>query len=942
VVHLAIGTLTDLGWRGLSCGPGHTVSPSQTQSLTHQVLIDGIRNVLQRSPPGAPPTVIVGGDSGPPAVLVIDQGPGLPSSWPEVTSAFRHRGKPATAARAPARLGGFPGPGRDGGRHADPHGDAARRPGRSSAVTGPGPGQAPTVRELSTDHEELRVTTEATQDSPNFMAAPGALPVGVEAPETIAYGLKCRLLGPPLTTDQLQHERLSKRLALGVLSSDCISSSAYGSEEILLILLPLFGLTAYSLLMPLTGVVLVVLILVTLTYRWVVTTYSQAGGSYVVARENFGPLVAQVGAVALMLDYIVTVAVQAAAGTAAVTSAIPALSSYQLEITVAVVVLLFYGNLRGLREAGRLFAFPTYFFVASVGLVILLGIYRELTGDLPQYDPAHAVGAFPLGQGSALLSAGAMYILLKSFANGGSSLTGLEAISNSVSAFKAPQGTNARRTLVIMSVLLGTLVGGISWLAHQTHAVAYESGSPTVISQVARAALGDSPVGQIMFFVVQFATMLILWTGANTPFNGFPYLANFVASDGFLPRWLTKRGHRLAFSNGIIVLAVLALALILGTGAHVDQLVAFYAIGVFTGFTLAGFGMAKYFRTHRTGRWRAKSIVNDLVGASSALIVIVFAVTKFTEGAWLVVVVFPILVFTLLRLRQTYKREEALLAALPAGDPQRLHTKSVIVVLIDNVDLAVLRTLAYARSLRPDQLRVVHLVIDTTHAEQLRRTWDEHAALALPLEMIDCPDRRLPRAALELAEHILTTQERTQVTMLLPRRQYGVLLGRLLHDRTADQIAASVSQVRGVAATIIPFDATRTSRVLRRRGPAADPAPGIEATTSGRRAPKAVADVGPVPADRVMITAAAPRAKAVLQGRIRSVETSPIGSAPGFHCELVDESGGVTLTFYGRRRILGLEPGALVRVHGRIGDHNGFLAMANPTYELLPPDKPEQ
>lgn len=786
------------------------------------------------------------------------------------------------------------------------------------------------------------MTTGAAQDSPNFMAAPGALPVGVEAPETIAYGLKCRLLGPPLTTDQLQHERLSKRLALGVLSSDCISSSAYGSEEILLILLPLFGLTAYSLLMPLTGVVLVVLILVTLTYRWVVTTYSQAGGSYVVARENFGPLVAQVGAVALMLDYIVTVAVQAAAGTAAVTSAIPALSSYQLEITAAVVVLLFYGNLRGLREAGRLFAFPTYFFVASVGLVILLGIYRELTGDLPQYDPAHAVGAFPLGQGSALLSVGAVYILLKSFANGGSSLTGLEAISNSVSAFKAPQGTNARRTLVIMSVLLGTLVGGVSWLAHQTHAVAYESGSPTVISQVARAALGDSPVGQIMFFVVQFATMLILWTGANTPFNGFPYLANFVASDGYLPRWLTKRGHRLAFSNGIIVLAVLALALILGTGAHVDQLVAFYAIGVFTGFTLAGFGMAKYFRTHRTGRWRIKSVVNDLVGASSALIVIIFAITKFTEGAWLVVVVFPVLVFTLLRLRQTYKREEALLAALPAGDPQRLHTKSVIVVLIDNVDLAVLRALAYARSLRPGQLRVVHFVIDTTHAEQLRRTWDEHAALSLPLEMIDCPDRRLPRAALELAEHILTTQERTQVTMLLPRRQYGVLLGRLLHDRTADQIAASVSQVRGVAATIIPFDATRTSRVLRRRGPAAGPAPGIEATTSGRRAPKAVADVGPVPADRIMITAAAPRAKAVLQGRIRSVETSPIGSAPGFHCELVDESGGVTLTFYGRRRILGLEPGALVRVHGRIGDHNGFLAMANPTYELLPPDKPEQ
>ncbi len=779
-------------------------------------------------------------------------------------------------------------------------------------------------------------------DVPSFAGTPGALPVRVEAPETLAYRLKCSILGPPLTTTQLQDERLSKTLALGVLSSDCISSSAYGSEEILLILLPLFGLTAYTLLLPLTGVVLVVLVLVTLTYRWVVTTYTQAGGSYVVARENFGTVVAQVGAVALMLDYVVTVAVQAAAGSAAVTSAVPALAEYQLEITVGVVLLLFVGNLRGLREAGRLFALPTYFFVASMAMVILLGLYREITGDLPQYDPAHAVGAFPLGQGSALLSVGAAYILMKAFANGGSSLTGLEAISNGVSAFKSPQGNNARRTLVVMSVLLGTLVGGVSWLAHETHAVAYESGSPTVISQVARAVLGDSALGHVLFFVVQLATMLILWTGANTPFNGFPYLANFVAADGYLPRWLTKRGHRLAFSNGIIVLAVLALALILGTGAHVDKLVAFYAIGVFTGFTLAGFGMATYFRTHRPERWRLKAGVNTAVGTTSALIVVIFAVTKFTEGAWLVVLVFPLLVAVLLRLRKAYRQEAELLAALPDREPRPLLSRTTVIVLVDNVDLAVLRALDYARSLRPSSLRVVHLVIDSAHAEALQRAWDATRGLGLALEMVDCPDRRLGRAALELTERTLARDPLSQVTVLLPRRQYGALLGRLLHDRTADEIAAVVSQVRGVAATIVPFDATVASRApLRRhqdRDRAATPLARAQATSVTDTAPVGRPLVGRTPPGRVTIAQAPHRRQAVLQGRIRSAESSAIAATPTFRAELVDESGGVTLLFYGRRTMPGLEPGALVRVHGRIGDHQGCLAIANPSYELLPRD----
>ena len=330
----------------------------------------------------------------------------------------------------------------------------------------------------------------------------------VDLPERASYRLKRLLLGAPLVTAQLQHEKLSRRAALGVLSSDCISSSAYGTEEMLIVLLGVFGLAGFRILMPLTAVVLVVLVLMTLLYREVVMVYTKAGGSYVVARENFGPKVAQIASVALLIDYIVTVAVQTAAGTAAITSLLPGLAGYTTEITVGGVLLLAYGNLRGIREAAKAFAFPTYFFVAMAGLVVVVGLVRELFGDLPQ-DP-HVAGMIDVtDQHHAIFSGLAIFVLLKAFANGGSSLTGLEAISNSVSAFRPPEGPNARSNLSILSVMLGSLVLGISFLAWQTQATPYASGSPTVISQVAKSAFGGGAVGHLGFVLVQVATALI-------------------------------------------------------------------------------------------------------------------------------------------------------------------------------------------------------------------------------------------------------------------------------------------------------------------------------------------------------------------------------------------------------------------------------------------------
>ena len=437
------------------------------------------------------------------------------------------------------------------------------------------------------------------------------------SPETFWYSTKRRLLGPPLVNQDLGEQRLSKPLALGVLSPDGISSSAYGTEEILIVLVPALGVAAFSLILPMTLVILFVMVLVLLSYREIVMVYIRPGGSYVVARENFGPRIAQVCAVALLIDYVVTVAVQIAAGTAAVASAFPAVGPYKLEICVGVVLVMCLGNLRGLKEAGRAFAVPTYLFAGSVILMIVVGVIREALGNLQPYDPHAMPGTYELGSGSSGLITGVMiFTLLRAFANGGASLTGIEAVSDAVGAFRPPEGPNARRVLMAEGVILGVLVAGISWLAHVTHATPYKSGYPTVLAQEANKVFGSD--GHFMFFVVQIATMLILYTGGNTSFNGFPFLTSYVAGDSFLPRWLLKRGHRLVFSNAIILLTIVSIALLVIKDADVNNLVPLYAIGVFTAFSMAGFGMAKYHHTHKEPGWRHKLVINFSAGVLTA------------------------------------------------------------------------------------------------------------------------------------------------------------------------------------------------------------------------------------------------------------------------------------------------------------------------------------
>ena len=755
--------------------------------------------------------------------------------------------------------------------------------------------------------------------------------------DSFFYTLKRRILGNPLNRHTLGHQRLSKRYALGILSSDCISSSAYGSEQILIALLPAFGLAAFAILMPMTAVVLVILTIITLSYRNVINVYTKTGGAYIVSRDNFGPVVAQIAAVALMLDYIVTVAIQSAAGVAAIISTFPSLHPWKIPMILLVIAFLTYGNLRGVKEAGKAFALPTYFFISCMFIVFSIGIYRNFTGTLETL-PTDQVGAVPLGEGQGLLTFAAIFILLRAFANGGSSLTGLEAISDGVALFQQPEAVNARRTLFIMSGLLGTLVLGVSWFAHRIYAMPYESGTPTVISQIAKTIVGDGPFGQIMFVMVQAATMLILFAGANTTYSAFPLLCNFVATDGYLPRQLTKRGHRLAFSNGILLLSGGGIFLVLITAGSVEHLVAFYALGVFTGFMLAGFGMTRHALRNKEGHWKAKVFINALAGSVSLLVVIIFSVVKFTEGAWLVLVTAPILVISFLRLRRQYDREQEALSVKQHQERATSIARHDVTILVDSVDIATVGAIRYARSLKPRNLTAVHFVIDDRRAEEIQKAWAKSDALDdVTLELIDCPDRRLANSAVDYAIR-LTEKEEVELTLLLPRRSYSRFLGRLLHDQTAEEIAAPISQLPRVVATIVPFDVDRITsgaKVVVRTPREVKQVVRPSAPTPKTSAPINIEPVSHYAENVMKIGEIQWRKRAQVQGRVTSIKTAPRGAAPALEVEIWDETGGVSLQFLGRRDIAGLEVGSQMRAEGMVGEDEGSMVILNPSYELL-------
>jgi len=755
-------------------------------------------------------------------------------------------------------------------------------------------------------------------------------------PENLGYRAKRFFLGKPYVSEQLAGERISKPVALGVLSPDCISSSAYGAEQILTQLTPYIGLAAFSLLVPIMFVILGVLLIVTLSYIDVIKYYNITGGSYIVVRDNFGPRTAAITAVALLIDYVVTVAVQCSAGTAALTSAVPSLISYTVPITVGVVLLLIYGNLRGIREAGAWFAFPTYFFILMMTTTIFTGVFKHITGSLHilAQPPVASLVDGRLGTGGHGFLMGVAYLtLLRAYANGGSSLTGLEAISDGVSSFRKPEARNAQKVMIIMASVLAFLLVGTTLLARWTHALPYAVGSPTVVSQEVSAVFGLQGVGHIIYYMVQLATMLILYTGGNTSFNGFPYLTNFVANDLLLPRQLTKRGHRLAFSNGIIVLGSFALLLVLVFQARVNGLIALYAIGVFTAFTMAGAGLAKRHWTRREKGWRKGFIVNAVSSFVTLMIALIFAVVKFAEGAWIVVVAGPILVFILLRTFKQYAKEANAFEAVKneeAGPKAKLHR---LVIFVDSYDLATERALEYCESLIYYSVQAVHFDIDPIITKKLEAAWGAKrtASYGKSLEIAECEDRRLDRAALELVADLVRDPE-VSVTVILPRRAFTSKIQRLLHDRTADSIADAVSRVPRTSATIVPYRVSRSKLTEEMSNPTG------QVTRGGHR------DIAQLEADLLLEERAKDstpigdlraRNSAQIAGRVRAITVNRGNNGAEMRCTIADASGSITLVFQGRDSVPGIERGTRLIVSGTVQNQQHSAVILNPVYEIV-------
>lgn len=751
----------------------------------------------------------------------------------------------------------------------------------------------------------------ATAGPAAAVAAPRPTAHLVDLPESNSYRLKRKVLGPPLNNEDIEHERLGKPTGLAVFASDNISSSAYATEEILRVLIPVVGVLAFALVVPITIAMLVVLFVLILSYRQTIKEYPTAGGAYMVTRDNFGLMPAQVAGVSLLTDYILTVAVSTAAGTAALASFFEPLAPFAVPISIAFTLLIAFGNLKGVKESGKVFAIPTYFFLGIMFVLLGVGAWKAANGELVQRSIEGVKGSIEVGEhgvAGTILYGASIYVVLHAFASGGAAVTGVEAISNGVTAFKKPEWRNARTTLVIMGSLLGVLFFGLSYLSTRIRPVPYEEGVPTVISQIGEGVFGRG----LLWGLLQAGTVLILIMAANTSFADFPRLASFHAGDNFMPKQLTKRGHRLVFSNGIIFLAVSASVLLVVTGAKVDRLIPLYAIGVFTSFTMSQAGMARHHLREREKGWRSGLLINGTGALMTFVVALVILVTKFTHGAWVIVILVPLMVWGLARLNKQYESEiEELEQDAPSVSAAPTVQRHSVLVLVDALDVPAGQALQYARTLFPDRLRAIHLDLDPIRTEDLTTAWGHLGYTHFPLEIVECPDRRASRAVAEIVARELLDGD-TEVSVLIPRRIYSRFWHRLVHDRTADNLARALAGIPRCNVTFVPYLMGRREVTM------------LAAPADDGPSPATSSSAGPQLRERLAIT-----------GKVHSVRVQPLHGTSTFELTLVDDRGqALEVVFLGRRSIAGVTPGVDLRVEGTVGEHRGRLAMLNPAYRI--------
>jgi len=664
------------------------------------------------------------------------------------------------------------------------------------------------------------------------------------------------LIGEPLTSQQVDDQLLPKRMALPIFASDALSSVAYAPQELVMILL-IGGLTFLSF-TPLVAIaVVVLLIVVVLSYRQLIKAYPSGGGDYEVASKNLGEIPGVIVAAALLVDYVLTVAVSVASGVDNIISAVPGLDPFRVELAVGFVILIIVVNLRGVREASLVFAIPTYVFIGSVGIMIVTGLIRTFLGDAPVASSHDfTVQAESLGQAAVIL------LILRAFSSGCSALTGVEAVSNGVPAFRAPKVRNAQSTLVLMGSIAICLFAGLTALALITGVHYAENPcdligfdcttpQPSLMAQIAAATFGG---GSIAFFIVQAATACVLLLAANTAFNGFPLLGAVLARDGYAPKSLNTRGDRLVFSNGMILLGIAAIAVLIVFQARLTTLIQLYIIGVFVSFSLGQIGMVRHWRRVLRGpaedtagsgidgasaadRRSAKIglIINSAGAVMTVLVLVIVTITKFTHGAYLVFFAIPILAFLMLGVKRYYRDVEHEIAI---DDTTKFGASGdVAIVLVNHLQKPVMKAIDYAIAAKHDKTLAVHVAVSADDAAKVQREWADHL-VPIPLVIVESPYRSFAQPVTQFIKQYRQKHGSSVVTVYLPQYIVGHWWESFLHNRRARRLANQLMLVHGVSITLVPWLLDSSELIYGRRS---RPLPGQEragrpVVVNGRRA----------------------------------------------------------------------------------------------------------